>query len=210
VQAVVSLRVTGLEAALRRVRNAPRQVRFASAVAANKVAEIVQRDVITSLLPRAFTLRSRGAPWWKPGTRFGFNIRFARRTDPEPTARIGSRADWLYLQEEGGTKTAGGRTLAIPQLGTARPQRGAVIPSRSKPSRILKQKRAFIAMGTRGRVILTRRGKRRYPVKFWYAFEHSAQIKPVLRFGPTESALARRHLSNEFNRAMRMALSTAK
>jgi len=206
----INLRVTGMDRALSRVKNAPRQIRFAAAAAVNETAQTLQRHTTGTLLPQAFTLRSRGAPWWKPGTRFGFNIRFARRTQPEPFAVLGSRADWLYLQEEGGTKQAGARSLAIPTLGTARPSADAVIPSRFKPARLLKRKTAFITEGTRGRVLMTRRGRRRYPVRFWYASEHHASIKPTLHCGRIEGALARRILPVEFERGLRKALATAK
>jgi len=206
----INLRVTGMDRALSRVKNAPRQIRFAAAAAVNETAQTLQRHTIGTLLPQAFTLRSRGAPWWKPGTRFGFNIKFARRTQPEPFAVLGSRADWLYLQEEGGTKRAGARSLAIPQVGTARRTATSVITPRSKPRRLMESKAGFVIEGRRGKLLMTRTGKRRTSVRFWYAFERDADIKPVLRFGPTEGALARRRLPLEFNAALRKALATAK
>jgi hypothetical protein len=206
----VSVQVTGLDRALATVKNAPRQIRFAAATAVNETALLLQKNTIGKVLPDAFTLRSRGAPWWKPGTRFGFNIRFASRSQPEPFAVLGSRANWLYLQEEGGTKTAGGRSLAIPQMGTARPQAGAVIPSRSKPAKLLRRKRFFVAKVKRGRAIFSRVGKARYPLRFWYAFENEANIDPILHFGMIESLLARNLLPGEFRKALRKALATAK
>jgi hypothetical protein len=210
--AIATIHVTGLDAALRRVKNAPRQVRFAAAQAANETAKSLQTHVVGRLLPGAFTLRSRGAPWWKPGTRFGFNIKFAKRTQPEPFAILGSRADWLALQEVGGVKHApSGRSLAVPQVGTARPSPTSVIRAASKPRRILASKRGFIMEGPHGRMIMSRVGRGRSSrLKFWYGFSRTANIKPVLRFGPTESALAARLLPLEFQRALRQALVTAK
>jgi len=203
------IHVTGLDKALRRVKDAPRQIRFAAAAAVNETAKAVQQHTIGTLLPAAFTLRSRGAPWWRPGTRFGFNIKFARRSQPEPFAVLGSRADWLYLQEEGGTKRAS-RSLAIPQVGTARRTAGSVISRASKPARLMQRKAGFVIQGTRGKLLMTRTGKRRSSVRFWYAFERDADIKPVLRFGSTEGALARRLLPVEFHQALKKALATAK
>ena len=128
---MIRLSTTGLEPALRTVKNAPRQIRFAAVQAVNSTAVSVQRAVVSRLLPDRFTLRSRGRPWQQPGGPFGFNVRpFARMTQAEPYAVLGSRADWLKLQEEGGVKTtASGKALAIPEPGTARPPRRPSSPA---------------------------------------------------------------------------------
>lgn len=94
------------------LRNAQKQVTFANVQACNKTALDVQTFTVSNLLPRKFTLRSKGAPWYRPGTRFGFNINFASKKKVE--SRIGSRADWLERQEKGGEKKVEGHKLAIP------------------------------------------------------------------------------------------------
>lgn len=180
-------------------------------VAVNETAKILQRHTVTELLPGAFTLRSRGAPWWKPGTRMGFNIKFAGKSQVEPVSILGSRADWLLLQEKGGIKQAGGHSLAIPRVGAARPKETSVVPARSKPRRLLGEKRAFVMTANSGKhFIASRRGKKRLPLKIWYAFKSDAHIDPILRFGPTESQLANKVLPVEFQRALARALATAK
>ena len=207
---MIQVRVSGLHPLLGKIKSAPKQIKFALTVAVNETAKEVQKHTITKLLPGAFTLRSRGAPWWRPGTRMGFNIRFAKRSQPEPTAIIGSRADWLPLQEKGGTKQLKGKSIAIPFIGSARPAPTAVVPGRVKPKRLLGRARTFVVKGRRGRVVLSRTGKARYPVRIWYAFEPDATIKPVLRFGPTESMVAAKALGPAFQKAIAKALATAR
>src|SRR5262245_21620935 len=139
---MITVEVRGLDAALARVSNVGKQLRYAASVAVNKAAEAVQTHTVTRLLPAKFTLRKRGAGWWQPRTALGWNIKFARRTDAEPTSVIGSRADWLPLQEEGGTKrTESGKALGIPQEGGGRPDKTAVVPARLKVKRLLARSR---------------------------------------------------------------------
>lgn len=110
---MIALAVQHLPQTLGTVKNAAKQVAFASAQALNDTAKDVQGFTVNSLLPSRFTLRAKGAPWFKPGTALGFNIRFANKTNLR--AVLGSRADWLKLQEEGGTKTGTrSKTVAIP------------------------------------------------------------------------------------------------
>jgi hypothetical protein len=109
---MIEVAFKGLTETVATLTNAQRQIPFAASQACNDVARDVQQWTIRERLPEAFTLRSRGAPWWRPGTRMGFNIQFAKKTSL--TAVLGSQADWLKLQEEGGTKTADGHRVAIP------------------------------------------------------------------------------------------------
>ena len=95
------------------IKNAQKQVRFAGSLAVNDTVKQVQQFTVGTLLPDKFTLRAKGAPWQKPGGKFGFNIR-PFSTPGTLTATIGSQANWLKLQEEGGTKSAGLHRLAIP------------------------------------------------------------------------------------------------
>src|ERR1051326_6265584 len=87
------------------VKDLDKQIGFATANALNKTATKVQQFTLTNLLPSKFTLRAKnpGAPWQKPGMKMGFNIKFANRNNLQ--AVLGSQADFLKLQEEGGDKT---------------------------------------------------------------------------------------------------------
>jgi hypothetical protein len=106
----------GLDAGLRFLTNVGKQVTYATSQAVNATAKDVQTFTVTGLLPSAFTLRSKGQPWQKPGGKYGFNIRpYANKNTM--TAILGSQADWLDDQEEGGTKTVAGHRVAIPVQG---------------------------------------------------------------------------------------------
>lgn len=109
---MIEVAAIGLRETIATIKEAQRQVPYASARACNDTALQVQRWTISERLPEAFTLRARGAPWWKPGTRLGFNIKFANKANPE--AVLGTQADWMKIQETGGTKQAHGHRLAIP------------------------------------------------------------------------------------------------
>lgn len=105
----MNIHLVNMEATQRKVRNIPSNVKFATSRAINDMAKAVQTETLSSILPDAFTLRGN---WQKPGTRFGFNAKFSNKTNL--TATVGSRADWLDLQEHGGTKTAGDHRVAVP------------------------------------------------------------------------------------------------
>lgn len=173
----MSVEAKGLDETLTFLRGLPRQVRFALAGALNDTARDVQRFTVQDLLPDKFTLRARGAPWWRPGTRFGFNIRFASRSRLEST--IGSRADWLDLQERGGTKRAAGGRLAITQP-EVRDTPTSVIPGRRKPRRLLARGKAFKLRSAKGEGVYERLDEDR--LQLLYLLRPSAQIPARLDF----------------------------
>lgn len=129
------MQIIGLDKALRKVTSIQKQVKFATAQALNDTAKDVQSGELKNL-GQKFTLRSKGAPWQKPGTKFGVNIRpFA--TKDRPVAVIGSQADWLREHEKGGLKkTAGGHRVAIPTAFWK--ARQEIMASNKKPRAILK------------------------------------------------------------------------
>lgn len=133
----MSIETIGLAAAARKLKDLPKQVRFATSQALNDTALQVQKFTIDKLLPGAFTLRGRGKRWFEPGNRFGFNVQFARKD--RLISVVGSRADWLKDQESGGTKRAsGGHRLAIP-TGFWK-KREEIMRRNKKPRQILLQK----------------------------------------------------------------------
>lgn len=210
IRIMVTLTTAGFESTLARVRNAPRQIQFATVKAINETATAIQKGTVERLLPDAFTLRAKGRPWQQPGGPLGWNIRpFAKTSQPEPFAVVGSRAEWLKLQEEGGTKRAGnGKSLALPIRGTARPTPTSVIARRNKPAALLARKGFFLKTTKRGdHVIMQRIGKRE---RAWFTFERSARIPAILHFRPFALATATRTLSPAFTKHLRAALQTAR
>lgn len=182
--------VKGMEKALRTVTDLPKQTRFAAATALNEAAKQIQSNAIDNLLPSTFTLRSKGAPWQRPGTKFGVNIRpFASKTSL--TAIVGSQADWLKHQERGGTKTVQGHRLAIPS--TFWKRREEIMARNKKPAALLKEyhkakaaEQAAVASGARAR---TTRHRRAASVEANTARKRAAAIsslahKPFLYEGP--------------------------
>jgi hypothetical protein len=187
-----------------------RQIRFAAVNTVNKVAVQLQSATVSEVLPHAFTLRSRGAGWWQPRTALGFNLRFANRKDAEPRAILGSRADWLPLQEEGGTKTRPGHRLAIPIA--ARPSPTSVIPRARKPRRLVAARKGFVIKTSTGGLsgIFERVGSGPRDIRLVYLLEKAAEVKSRLQF---EAEMERRIgplLESTFAQEFRAALATMK
>lgn len=131
----LQIKVSDPTQALTKINDVPRQVRYASSLAINDTMLAVQEFTLKELLPEKFTLRAKGQPWQKPGTKFGFNLKFANRNKLEST--LGSQADWLNLQERGGSKTGGGgHRVAIPT--PAHKPKAEIIPAAKKPRALLK------------------------------------------------------------------------
>lgn len=131
---MVTIKAQSVDRVLTNLKNVQKQVRFAISLAANETAKEIQAFTLNDLLPEKFTLRSRGAPWQKPGTKYGFNVKFA--TKQTLTAVIGSQADWLKLQEEGGTKQVQGHRVAVPTLFWKK--REEIMEAAKKPKALLK------------------------------------------------------------------------
>ena len=146
----------------------PKQVRYATMQAINDCAIAAQKFEIERQLPSKLTLRSKGSPWWKPGSRFGVNIRpFATRQTMR--AVVGSQADWLKLQEQGGTKSGHGHRLAI-EAG-ARPTENAVMPKALKPRQLLRRA---------GGITVTKTGKTRMNRKNGAGFTINTRSGPAI------------------------------
>lgn len=104
--------VRGLDVVLAKIKKLSANTRLATARAVNDTLVQAQTFTTQKLLPSKFTLRGRGKRWFERGNKLGFNIRFAKPDNA--TGTLGSQADFLKLQEEGGTKKADGHRVAIP------------------------------------------------------------------------------------------------
>lgn len=189
------------------INDLPKQVRFASSKAINLTALAVQKNTVEKLLPSKFTLRSRGAPWWRRGTKFGFNIKFSNKASLVST--VGSQANWLDKQERGGTKTASGRRLAVVQ--GARPSPTAVLPARLKPKALLnrKGKRGGFTLGTRsGEGVFVREDAT--SLKLMYLLKPSAKIEGKLEFVATGKGVVEGMYERTFREELIKAIATAK
>lgn len=217
-----TVEIEGLDALRGNLRiNIPKQIQFATMQTVNDCALAVQKFEIRSQLPSVFTLRTRGSPWWKPGTRFGVNVRFA--TKQTLKSIVGSRADWLLKQEEGGTKTGKGHRLAI-EAG-ARPSESSVLTAALKPRQLLRRRgdvsttrsgksktarsdgRGFIIQTKSGPAIFTRQGG---ALKLMYMLENSAKIPAILNFYNSGKDLVVSIYSKTFNQRFRAAVATAR
>ncbi len=210
----MKVHIKGLDAAIRRVYDLGKQGRFAMSVAMNNTLKEVQGHTVEELLPGAFVLRSKGSPWQKPRTKYGFNIRpFASKT--RLTATLGSQAPWLKLQEEGGTKRVAGHRIAVPTRFWK--PRKEIMARGKKPRAIVgKNKRGlankpFIYAGPNmPHGIYVRQGDERFPLHMLFRFVDSAEIEAVLDFEEKAADRAGSLFPAEFGRAFRMALLTAR
>lgn len=204
---MVNVKVNGLSAVQGKLIDLPKQVRFAEMQAINDTAKAVQQYEIDTVLPGNLTLRGSG--WWKPGTRFGINIRpFATKANLR--AVVGSQANWLQLVETGGTKTATGHRLAI-EAG-ARPSETAVLPRNVKPRALLNSRnrrggKGFIIQTKSGPAIFIREGG---TLKLMYMLEQSANIHPILKFFIMGEAFVQEIYQKIFDIRLKNAIATAK
>jgi hypothetical protein len=219
----VQINVTGLDAWQKKVQDLPKQVRYAAMQAVNDTAKEVQKFEVETQLPSKLTLRAKGAPWQKPGGKYGVNIKHANRNTL--TATVGSQADWLKHQEEGGTRTASsGHRLAV-EAG-ARPSQSVVLSRPIRPRSLMQRKgdalyqygagkTARARSSGKGFIINTKMGPAIYirtggTLKLMYGLEQSAKIPAVLQFFKSAKELVQSIYPRIFNARLTHALKTAK
>jgi hypothetical protein len=125
------------------------------------------------------------------------------------TTVLGSRADWLALQETGGTKRAEGGRVAIPE--EIRKSKYEIITSSKRPRRVMQRRRAFtlrLRSGEEG--IFERYGKTRGQIRLLYMLDESVQVPPILNFEKTMTAEARRIIGDIFEQEFHKAIKSAK
>lgn len=183
------------------------QVPFATMSGLNQLALEAQADTENRLVKEKFTLRT---PWYKHGNKFGFNINFAKKDNLE--AKLGTQADWMKLQEDGGTKTpTSTKNVAIPErenLGISPDQK---LAKGEKPRAITSLSGVFykkMPSGTEG--IWERTGNNRFPIKLLYLFKQSASIKARFEFVKTETALVQKRYSPVMQAALINAIASAR
>lgn len=184
------IQLVGADKAIELFRSLPEKTRKAASNAINDTLKDVQTKTGTEWLPHAFTLRGKGKQWWEQGQKFGFNIRPYSNAE-SLTGTMGSQADWLKLQEQGGTKSVAGHNLAIPATGYK--PTDAIMARAIKPRTILDRKssgafKATMPNGFEG--IFKRVGKDRFPLKLLFSLEPTSSVKKRLDFEANARKLA--------------------
>lgn len=202
-----------------------KQLTFAFAAALTKTAKAAQSAVLSEI-GKDFKIRNR---WTEPGNMFGIKVLPATRGDL--TAAIVTRADWLVLHEEGGTKVSvagdkpkqkaflsdlgnkhllGGRHYVAIATSNVRTFDQA-LPARLKPGRL---KKPFVLKMKSGRFgIFIRVGatkKKSGTLKLMYVLVESARIKKASTVVAPTVKTIERDFSNIFFQELKNAIATAK
>ena len=198
----LNITIHGLDAWVAKIRNLPKQIRYAIAVALTRSVEHAQVGIL-SRTRNVFTIRKN---WLAPGYRFGINRKMARPDDL--TAEVSSLAPWMLHHEEGGIKVPKKEFLAVPQEGVKRTKKD-LIPAGQKPKAL---KRSFIIWKTKsGPMLFQRVGHgRSSTIKPMYAFEKSVHIEARWQFVKTGIATVKKVYGKIFAAAFKNALETAK
>lgn len=195
-----SIKVTGVDELTRYLNDLQRkQIPFATAQALTATAEDVRAEIVKGLSEK-FTLRKN---WWRPGTRYGFNVKKARRNDL--VAEVFTRAPWMVDHETGATRRPKGRNLAVPSEFVKRSKRD-LITKANQPRNL---KKAFVLRSRSGQETIFQRirGKGLRPM---YFLTKQAEIKPTLEFHITAVRVVNARWAKNFSKALDHAIKTAK
>ncbi len=199
---MLKIEVNGLDGVTRFLRSAQKQIAFATSRALNRTAIEVQKQEIGKELPGKLKIRSQ---WFKPGTKYGVNIRFANKRNLE--AVVGSQAPWLLLVDQGGTKHPPKKALVIPTANIDTNRRRS---KRDKPKAILARKGFVLNFKKGGGGIFVRTGPGRGQIKPMYLFKSSAEVKDILEFYEAGKLIVDLKFLENFSDEFAKALITAK
>jgi hypothetical protein len=181
---------------------ATKQVPFATAKALTRVAQDAQAEVRKEL-PHRFTLRSS---WLVQGIRI---VPAEKRDWPKARAIVGTRDQFLEIQETGGTKrpAKGAKNLAIPTAATTSRRTGTGrIPIARKPRALLDRPDVFVKdHGIRQR---RRRKTSGTPVLTLFLLRPAAKIKPRLGLRETVQKVVEDRYALRFREAFDQAIQT--
>ena len=174
------------------------QLPYATARALTMTAKDVQTEIIRTL-PNRFILRSN---WYQQSNALGFRVKSATKNNL--SAIVGTAADWMPLQEEGGTKIPRGKMLALPSLNVRRNKREKIVKSQ-RPRALLASGKAFI----KGDVIYLRYGgKKNKHLRLMYTLQPKADVHAALHFLETGKKIIDQKFNQNFGTAMNDALRT--
>lgn len=177
------------------------ELRFGIAKGLTSLANGI-RDKVMQELPGRFTLRTT---WWQRGP---YAIKTQKATKQTLTASIFTAAPWMKLQEEGGTKQAQGKRLAMPMLDVKRTKRD-LIRANQKPRALQKAFHIKTHAGLEILAIRTGRGKRSQ-LHLMYMLKRSANIQKRFGFHETAQRVVDQVGMLHMSEGIRYALETSK
>lgn len=177
------------------------ELRFGIAKGLTSLANGI-REKVKEELPQKFTLRTK---WWDRGPH---SIKTEKATPKNLASRVYTDAPWMRLQEEGGTKTASGKRLALPMDGVKRTKRD-LVRANQKPRALTKAFHIKTKSGHDMLAVRTGRGKRSRLQLMWM-LERTAQIKQRFGFKQTAQVVVDRVGLLHLSEGIRYALETSK
>lgn len=183
---------------------ATRNLPFASALALTRTAQAAQ-SAVRKDLPNKFTVRRS---WIVQG----IQITPASKSDwPALKAVVGSRDEFMVLQETGGTrKGLGGRRIAIPTK-AARPNPRAVLARSKRPGALLAKPKTFFKDTESGKGSVFQRGNGSKRVrKALFLLRPEVKVKARFGFGETVAGAFQASYGQEFEKAMDQAIKGKK
>lgn len=179
------------------IDSAGKQLPFALSKAINSTADKI-REATLKGASEVLTLRGT---WWKPRTKFGFNVKPS--TKRNLIAEIYTKADWLAQHEDGGIKTAKGM-IAIPTIDVKRNKKDIITKS-NRPRAV---KGAFKVTSKNGNEFIAKRVRGKLVVLYW--LEKQAKIEGVYKFHDIAKQTFSDNFVKDFSDAVDYALRTAK
>jgi hypothetical protein len=179
------------------------QIPYATARAINETAKQVQIGEDDNL-QKKLVIRS---DWWAPGRKFGINIK-PWATKQTQSATIGSQADWLRLQEDGGTKvptTAKNIAAATPE------QRGGItniLRRGQRPRAMLNQAGVFVEKSRAGLLGIWQRIDT--GIRLLFTLKPSVRVKKVLGFKERGEQIVKANYEGNFRKAYADAIQDFK
>lgn len=196
----------GLDTVVCTLENLRKQTAFANAQAAHDAAWSVQKWTVKELLPKKFTLRSKGRPWQESG-KYRFAVEPRRPNRRQQSASVGTIAPWITDHEFGGRRSGPKSLGGVPYSVSARPSPGAVIPRRLMPSRALKKRGAVLVDVGKTKGIFIPQGK---GMRLLYWVNQGARIRKTLGFISGGSPRARKAFEEAYPRRFAAALASSK
>lgn len=181
-----------------------KQIPFATSLAINDTAFAVRKRIVERTYPRSFQVRNRRFP----GQVFRVKKATKRRLIGSVYDRLGRAS--LALHAKGGTKRPRGGSLAVPSENIKRTASGKVGKAR-RPRNVIQSGKAFKGKIRKDRpAIFQRTGSKGRKLKLLYTLEPSARLRARFPFYRDAANTARRSFPNNYRRAMRRALKTAR